>query len=101
MQHVPSPAALFRLVHGVVCGDDHLVGGAKASRAHGDADAGSRDAGPLFDLIRFPERLGHALGNDRHRLIRGRLVDGMGEGVAALAWFKDPAGNTISVINRG
>jgi len=25
----------------------------------------------------------------------------MGEGVAALAWFKDPAGNTISVINRG
>jgi hypothetical protein len=40
----------------VVCGDDHLVGDAKASQAHADADAGSRDAGPLFDLTRFPER---------------------------------------------
>jgi hypothetical protein len=25
----------------------------------------------------------------------------MGEGAAAIAWFKDPAGNVLSVINRG
>ena len=25
----------------------------------------------------------------------------MGEGGAAIAWFKDPAGNVLSVINRG